>query len=70
MAIMLPSSCSSMTVSTSLTTSSIWSTILQTREGAGKDWADSQWSRIEEATEAEEGADTDTDAGRSGQDCL
>ena len=68
-AIMLPSSCSSMTVSVSLTISSTWSTILQTREGAGKEGADSQWSRIGEETEAEVGADTDTDSGRSGNDC-
>ena len=67
---MLPSSCSSKTVSVSLTVSSIWSTILQTREGAGKDWADWQLSRIEEETEAEVGADTDTVAGRSGKDFL
>ena len=61
-----PSSCSSTSASTSLTSSSIWSTILHLREAAGKEGADSQWRSIREDTEAESGAEIDTVAGRSG----
>ena len=68
MATIFPPSCSSMMVSASFSLSSIWSTIFQTREGAGKEEA-SQWNSIGEEMEAETvEVETETEAGRSGDD--
>ena len=57
-----------MMVSASFSSSSIWSTIFQTREGAGKAEA-SQWNSIGEEMEGETvEVETETEAGRSGDD--
>ena len=69
MATIFPPSCSSMMVSASFSVSSIWSTIFQTREGAGKEQAASQWNSIGEEMEGEAvEVETETEAGRSGDD--
>ena len=69
MATIFPPSCSSMMVSASFSSSSIWSTIFQTREGAGKEEAASQWNSIGEEMEGEAvEVETETEAGRSGDD--